>query len=76
MPALRAFLVGTAKNEGPFLLEWVCWQRMLGFTDIVIVTNDCTDHSPALPLPAVPLGTGRGAGSLLLVGPAVGRRLD
>ncbi len=36
------------RNEGPFLLEWVCWYRMLGFTDILIVTNDCTDHSPEL----------------------------
>lgn len=36
------------RNEGPFLLEWVCWYRMLGFTDILVVTNDCSDHSPAL----------------------------
>lgn len=36
-----------ARNEGPFLLEWVCWYRMLGF-DITVMTNDCTDRSPAL----------------------------
>ncbi|EEW26834.1 conserved hypothetical protein [Rhodobacter ferrooxidans] len=36
------------RNEGPFLLEWVCWYRQIGFTDIVVVTNDCTDHSPDL----------------------------
>lgn len=36
------------RNEGPFIVEWVAWQRLLGFTDIVIATNDCTDHSPAL----------------------------
>ena len=36
------------RNEGPFLVEWVCWYRMLGFTDLLIVTNDCTDHSPEL----------------------------
>lgn len=36
------------RNEGPFIVEWVCWYRMLGFTDQVIVTNNCTDHSPEL----------------------------
>ena len=36
------------RNEGPFIVEWICWYRMLGFTDIVVVTNNCTDHSPDL----------------------------
>ena len=36
------------RNEGPFIVEWLCWQRMLGFTDAVVVTNNCTDASPAL----------------------------
>lgn len=35
------------RNEGPFIVEWVCWYRMLGF-DSLVVTNDCTDHSVAL----------------------------
>jgi len=44
----QKFLVAAAmRNEGAFLLEWVCWYRMLGF-DILVVTNDCTDHSPQL----------------------------
>ena len=44
----QKFLVATGmRNEGPFIVEWVCWYRMLGF-DILIATNDCTDHSPAL----------------------------
>lgn len=39
------FLVAAAmKDEGPFILEWVCWYRMLGF-ELLIVTNDCSDHS-------------------------------
>lgn len=33
------------RNEGPFIIEWVSWYRMLGFTDVVVVSNDCTDHS-------------------------------
>lgn len=36
------------RNEGPFVIEWLCWYRMLGFTDAVVVTNACTDHSPEL----------------------------
>ena len=38
---------GAMRNEGPFIVEWVCWYRMLGF-DVLIATNDCTDHSVAL----------------------------
>lgn len=30
------------------VVEWVAWYRALGFTDILILTNDCTDHSPQL----------------------------
>jgi len=36
------------RNEGPFIVEWVAWYRRLGFTDVVVVTNNCTDHSPDL----------------------------
>ncbi len=36
------------RNEGAFIVEWVTWYRMLGFSDILVVTNDCTDHSPQL----------------------------
>ena len=36
------------RNEGAFLLEWVVWYRMLGFSSVVVVTNDCTDRSPEL----------------------------
>lgn len=42
------FLVAAAmRNEGAFLVEWVCWYRMLGF-DLLVATNDCTDRSPDL----------------------------
>lgn len=36
------------RNEGPFIVEWVTWYRMLGFSDVVVVTNNCTDRSPDL----------------------------
>ncbi len=38
----------SVRNEGPFLLEWVAWYRMLGFDRILVMHNDCTDHSPQL----------------------------
>lgn len=45
---MRFSVVCSVRNEGPFLVEWICWYRRLGFTDIVIVTNDCSDRSPEL----------------------------
>ncbi len=38
----------TMRNEGPFILEWVAWQKMLGFDNVLILFNDCTDRSPQL----------------------------
>ncbi|MBO9433925.1 glycosyltransferase family 2 protein [Ruegeria sp. R13_0] len=31
------------KNEGPFVLEWIAYHKAIGFSDIYVVTNDCTD---------------------------------
>jgi len=46
---MQGTLVATAmRNEGPFILEWIAWQKMLGFEDILVLFNDCTDHSPQL----------------------------
>jgi hypothetical protein len=41
-------LVATMRNEGPYLLEWIAYHRLIGFTDILICTNDCVDGSPEL----------------------------
>lgn len=45
---MRYTVVCSVRDEGAFLVEWVAWQRRLGFTDVVVVTNDCTDASPRL----------------------------
>jgi hypothetical protein len=45
---LFATVVASMRNEGPFIVEWVTWYRMLGFSRLVVVTNDCQDRSPAL----------------------------
>lgn len=36
-------LVATAKNEGPYFLEWVAYHRMIGFDNILIYQNDSDD---------------------------------
>lgn len=36
-------LLGTVKDEGPYLLEWICYHRLIGFDRIVIASNDCGD---------------------------------
>lgn len=41
-------LIAAARNEGPFLLEWIAYHRMIGFRDIVIYVDDSIDGSPDL----------------------------
>lgn len=31
------------KNEGPYILEWLAYHRVIGFRDFLIYTNDCED---------------------------------
>jgi hypothetical protein len=45
---LNATVVASMRNEGPFIVEWLCWYRMLGFARALVVTNACTDRSPQL----------------------------
>lgn len=36
------------KNEGPFLLEWIAYHRLIGVTDFIVFSNDCEDGSDAM----------------------------
>ncbi len=36
------------RNEGIFILEWLAHYTALGFDEIIVVTNDCVDHSDLL----------------------------
>ncbi len=45
---MRVGLFSCAKNEGPFLLEWIAYHILSGFTDIVIYSNDSTDGTTEL----------------------------
>jgi len=38
-------LIATARNEGPFILEWVAHHLSLGFDKIFVATNDCDDQT-------------------------------
>lgn len=38
----------TARNEGPFLLEWIAFHKAVGFDAIVVYTNDNDDGSTEL----------------------------
>ncbi|MGO4907090.1 glycosyltransferase family 2 protein [Pseudorhodobacter sp. W20_MBD10_FR17] len=40
---MKAFLVATAQNQGPYFLEWVAHHLEIGFTDIAIYQNDSDD---------------------------------
>ena len=35
--------VTCVKNEGPFLLEWIAYNRLIGVTDFLFYSNDCSD---------------------------------
>ena len=43
MADLRITAVTCVKNEGPFLLEWIAFHRIIGVTDFLFYSNDCSD---------------------------------
>ena len=40
--------VSTMKDEAPYVLEWVAHHLAVGFTDVLVYTNDCTDGTDTL----------------------------
>lgn len=44
----QVVLVSAMRNEGPFLLEWVAYHRVIGIDRIVVVSNGSTDGMDAL----------------------------
>ncbi|MDQ7071581.1 MAG: glycosyltransferase family 2 protein [Rhodobacterales bacterium] len=40
--------VTCVKNEGPFLVEWIAFNRLIGVTDFLFYSNDCTDGTDQL----------------------------
>jgi len=41
-------LIALARNEGPFLLEWVAYHRAIGFDRIVVLSDTSQDGTEAL----------------------------
>ncbi len=48
LPRRTACLLATARNEGPYLLDWVAYHLSIGFEHIFLYTNDNQDGSDAL----------------------------
>jgi len=44
----RFLIVTTMKNEAPFMLEWIAYNRAIGYDDFLIYTNDCADGTDAI----------------------------
>jgi hypothetical protein len=40
--------VSMMKDEGPYVIEWVAHHLAIGFTDLVVYTNDCSDGTDDL----------------------------
>ncbi|MEO9682549.1 MAG: glycosyltransferase family 2 protein [Tateyamaria sp.] len=45
---MRVTAVTCVKNEGPFLLEWIAFNQLIGVTDHLFYSNDCSDGTDAL----------------------------
>ena len=50
--------VSMMKDEAPFLLEWFAHHLAVGFTDILVYTNDCTDGTDDMLIRLEELGLG------------------
>ena len=55
----RRAIVTTMKNEGPFMLEWVAYNRAIGFTDFLIYTNHCDDGTDKIAMRLEELGVAK-----------------
>jgi hypothetical protein len=40
---MRIVAVNCVKNEGPSLIEWIAFNRVIGATDFLFYSNDSTD---------------------------------
>lgn len=45
-PAILAIL--TVRNEGAYLIDWFAHHRAAGFTDFLVLSNDCEDGTDAM----------------------------
>ncbi|MBF9060946.1 glycosyltransferase family 92 protein [Rhodobacterales bacterium HKCCSP123] len=48
MAGARVTLLSMVKDEGPRLLEWLAYHRLIGADEVFVFTNDCRDGSDAM----------------------------
>ncbi|MEO1000828.1 MAG: glycosyltransferase family 2 protein [Pseudomonadota bacterium] len=44
----RRVLVASMRDEAIFLLEWLAFHRLVGFNEVMLFTNDCSDGTDAM----------------------------
>ncbi len=44
----HALIITAMKNEGPYILEWIAYHRLIGFDHFLVYTNDCSDGTDAI----------------------------
>ena len=44
----KTLLIAALRNEGPFLLEWVAYHRLIGFSEILLFVGDSIDGTDGL----------------------------
>lgn len=47
-PERKILAILTVKNEGAFLIDWLAHHRACGFTDFLVLSNDCNDGTDAM----------------------------
>lgn len=52
----KLLLATMVKDEGPYVLEWVAYHLSRGFTDLLVLSNDCTDGTDEMLLALHDLG--------------------
>ncbi len=45
---MRVVCITSMRNEGPFVLEWLAYHRLIGVTDFLVFSNDCDDGTDAM----------------------------
>ncbi len=48
LPRRTACVLATARNEGPYLLDWIAYHQSIGFEHLFLYTNDNQDGSDPL----------------------------
>lgn len=45
---MKTTAVTTVRDEGPFIVEWIAWHRLIGVSDFLFYSNDCRDGTDRL----------------------------